>query len=312
MNKKTSYDTLDFAAFEDDLELELTDVFAERMPGTVIRRKVVEKLQTGKYYAFSVIPPKVPVAIQLNVGEIYEKSLEEAAGAGTKRNMRKIAEESADIVIHRICTIPDEVLNLGEEYEDIRPHLILELVRIEGNEKMLESVPHESIEDLALVYRFMIGSESALIDYDFLDAYEISEEQLRSDAMENAQKTNPVRIRNLRDIIEELSGGQVPTELPEDGDSHLYFVGNKNNCLGASAYFYPGVMEHCAELLGGSYYVLPSSIHEVLLLKDDGNVDEHQLESMIADINASVVIPSERLTDHPYYYDAIRHSFRSV
>ncbi len=313
MNKKHTHETLDFASFSDELELELNEVLKERMPGTVIERNIIRKLQEEPYFSFSVMPQEKPVAIQINVTELYEKALEEAGAAGSKRNIRKLAEETADIIINRVRTIPDEVFQLNDDYESMRKYLILQVVREEGNEELLEKVPHRSIEDLAVVYRFLVGSESALINYELLESFGITEEQLYADAMENAPKINPIQIRNLRDMIAELSGSPDFGELPEEEKVlDLYFVGNKKNCLGASAYFYPGVMEQCAQLLGGSYYMLPSSIHEVLLLKDDGQIDEKKLGSMITDINASVVIPSERLTDHPYYYNAAEKSFRSA
>ena len=54
----------------------------------------------------------------------------------------------------------------------------------------------------------------------------------------------------------------------------------------------------------GDYFILPSSIHEVLLLRDDGNMDYRALEAMVREINVTQVAPEERLSDQVYHYDA--------
>lgn len=73
--------------------------------------------------------------------------------------------------------------------------------------------------------------------------------------------------------------------------------------MGASVIQYPGFMEQAAEKIGGDFFVLPSSIHEVLLIPDDGSADYHELAAMVQTINETQVAPAERLSDNVYHYD---------
>ena len=73
--------------------------------------------------------------------------------------------------------------------------------------------------------------------------------------------------------------------------------------MGASVIQYPGFMDMAAEKVGGDFFILPSSIHEVLLLPDDGRADHHELAAMVQAINAAEVAPADRLSDNVYHYD---------
>ena len=72
---------------------------------------------------------------------------------------------------------------------------------------------------------------------------------------------------------------------------------------------YPNFFEDAAEKLGGDFYVLPSSIHEVLLVRDNGEMTAKDLEAIVREVNATQVAPEEQLTDHVYHYDSKEHVF---
>ena len=72
---------------------------------------------------------------------------------------------------------------------------------------------------------------------------------------------------------------------------------------GASALFYPGMTERIAEIMGGSFFVIPSSVHEVLIKPDDGSMSPLELARMVKTVNDEAVSPSERLGNRVLYYD---------
>jgi hypothetical protein len=78
---------------------------------------------------------------------------------------------------------------------------------------------------------------------------------------------------------------------------------------GACVISYQDFMDQAAIRLGGDFFVLPSSIHEILLVKDDGNANYHNLQSMVQEVNATQVDPAEKLTDNVYHYDSKDHVF---
>ena len=72
---------------------------------------------------------------------------------------------------------------------------------------------------------------------------------------------------------------------------------------GAAVVDYPGFMDDIADKVGGDFFVLPSSIHELLIIKDDGTQNFRDLETMVREVNASVVDSSDRLSDNVYHFD---------
>ena len=82
----------------------------------------------------------------------------------------------------------------------------------------------------------------------------------------------------------------MPAEmmLPMDGPQ-MYVASVENSLNGAGVIAYPDFMNQVAEQVGGDFFVLPSSVHEVLVIPDDGSIDRHDLESMVREVNASEV-----------------------
>ena len=56
--------------------------------------------------------------------------------------------------------------------------------------------------------------------------------------------------------------------------------------------------------MGGDFFLLPSSIHEVILVPDNGKMDYRELEKMVHEVNETQVRPTERLSDNVYHYDS--------
>ena len=80
---------------------------------------------------------------------------------------------------------------------------------------------------------------------------------------------------------------------------------------GAAILLYPDLLKDIGERYGGNYYVIPGSIHEVLLLKDTGEEQAERLNAMVREVNETHVIPEERLSDHVYYYSVSEKELQS-
>lgn len=82
----------------------------------------------------------------------------------------------------------------------------------------------------------------------------------------------------------------------------MLVISTKKAQGGAVAILLPGVRERVSEMLGGNFYILPSSIHEVIAVPETaGEADD--LRSMVSSINNDVVEPEDRLSDSVYLYD---------
>ena len=162
--------------------------------------------------------------------------------------------------------------------------LTLQLVPSAKNKDLLTDIPHRNIEDMALAYRFDMGhnertSFSILVTNKMLNAYGISAAQLHDDALEAASHRCPATLRNMNEVIRNMAGQTDP--------SPMWVASIENGQNGACVIQYPHFLDDAAETLGGSFYVLPSSIHEVLLLADDTSPSLSELENMVRTIEAA-------------------------
>lgn len=199
------------------------------------------------------------------------------------------------------------------DYDQMKDKLVMEVVSAEANAEMLEKVPHQNMEDMAVVYCFVINSDetgraSILATNDMINAMGVTPEQLHADALENASQIRPAQITGMSEVIAEMMGrdqaemmGIVPVD-PKDEQMFVATVSDK--VMGAGVLAYQDFMDQAADRLGGSFYILPSSRHEVLLVPDNGQMSLSDLESMVREVNATQVAPEDKLTDSVYHYDA--------
>ena len=87
-----------------------------------------------------------------------------------------------------------------------------------------------------------------------------------------------------------------------------YVLSNSSTCHGASVLLYPDVLDQLAQNAGENLFILPSSIHELILMRDNGEMSAGELQAMVACVNQEGVEPQEVLSDEVYYYDKDEHS----
>ena len=88
----------------------------------------------------------------------------------------------------------------------------------------------------------------------------------------------------------------------------MYIVTNVRMVNGASSILYEGFLRRFAKDHPGNFYIIPSSIHEVVLVPEDMVEEPDHLASVISQANEAVVQPEEVLSDSLYYYDADQDS----
>lgn len=201
-------------------------------------------------------------------------------------------------------------LSAVKDYEKAKPKLFIRMCDPEKNTEYLKDKPYTACGELAASYRIEILKEgemngSAAITNGILRSWGITKEQLHQDAVQAEKERKPACLYRMDDI---LFSAQAENLLKEDaplqkGGLPVFVLTNQEKMDGAGAMVQDGILEKVGELLGTDYYVLPSSIHEVLILPDDGEMDVKELESMVRDVNAAEVAPHELLSDKVQYYD---------
>ena len=295
---------MDYERFKEGFQDALKAELAVRGADAELTARRVDKMNDS-YDAITVRPVDSSIGVNISVEKAFA-----AYENGTP--IPEIAEHFADAVEKGFRESPQVDLESLSDYEQMKSKLSMEVVSAEKNAGLLESVPHERMEDMAVVYRFVLdqtdsGNGTILVTNQLLDQYGITKEQLRADAMENAPEIRPSEIRGMSEVMSELAPGMIPEVAPEDEQMFVATVPDKIH--GAGVIAYPNFMEDAAEKMGGDFFVLPSSIHEVLLVKDNGQMTAKELENMVKEVNATQVEPADQLTDHVYHYDSQNHIF---
>ena len=201
-----------------------------------------------------------------------------------------------------------DVKSFISDYEKVKDNTYLRL--IPGDSPILKSTPHRMIEDMALVVNVHLdsfsdehGKSCVVVTKPLMEMYGIDEAQLFADAEKNSLANEPIVFKPLLDMVKDLiSKDEIPN--PEDVGIVTYIATNTSGFQGAAVAGYPDFCEKAAEAIGGSFYMLPSSVHEFILIKDDGTPKAKDLNRMIKNVNETVLEPRDVLAAQCYHYDA--------
>ncbi|MCR5777646.1 MAG: DUF5688 family protein [Lachnospiraceae bacterium] len=285
---------MDFKQFRDEVKKDLS---GKLNYGVSIDDVAVKKLQGESYEGITIKPENSKIGVTLSLEGAFHSVKSGTMTVGEVAD--SIAERASAALEERPFNVDLDTFN---NYDAMKDKLILEVVNTESNRDMLEDVPRKDIEDLSVVCRFDVSNDengaTILVTNELLDRYGISKEQLFADAEANAPEKSPVVLNTLGNVIGELTGGEMPEEpVP------ILVATNERKTMGASVIDYPGFMDEVADKVGGDFFVIPSSIHEILIMKDDGTQDYKDLEAMVRDVNANVVEACDRLSDNVYHFD---------
>lgn len=245
-----------------------------------------------------------------------------------EHSITAVMQEVASVIQHT-----PETFDIGRimDYDRVKKNLFMRLSAAEKNKDLLEHAPHIRKEDLAITFHIMLdqsdkGTATTMINDNMMEAYGIDLDQLYQVALLNSPVICPAQIENMgealsRMMIEDMKSAGAPPEVIQEMEKDLK-ESNKDNPMtiitndrlvdGASAIFYPGVMDLVGERMKGDYFILPSSVHETLVVPDDGRVSLQELTDMVKEVNMTQVNPEDQLTDQVYHYDIADHVFEKA
>lgn len=269
---------------------------------------IVSKPNMGDQVGLTFVPPvsgfPTPVVY---LEPFYDAYLNKGMNMG--RIMVQIGTTAADgiekgklAVGEMLGSIPDMA-----DWNKVKDKVTVRVIGVSRNTNLLQNVPCRLFGDIALIYQVSATAQddtllTVRITNDLMDRYGISEPQLYEAAMENSQRMMKVTCRPMGEVIGDLMGSSMAEEAWE-APAKLYVLSNETLQFGAAALFYPGVIEKIGKNIPEGFYILPSSIHEVLILpKNQG--EKAMLETMVQEINATQVAPDEVLSDFVSEYDS--------
>ena len=260
--------------------------------------KDVEKANGMSYRGIEVSDQHVGMGVTINMDKHYKMYL---GGKSVDEIADMVQQQVADAFERR----PDVDMSRLKDYESLCSNVMMEAVSKEKNAEYLQNIPHFDMADLSIIYRLNVGRDRnhdigvVTVDNQLLSSMGVSQDQFQTDVFEQAIAGEPPILKSLAEVMDMNFMGD--DSEPEGG---LFLATNRDALYGASVIAIPGFLDQAAEKLGGSFYILPSSVHEVLLLRNDEEVNVQEMESMVQEINAAIVSPEEQLSDRVYHYDA--------
>lgn len=219
------------------------------------------------------------------------------------------AKEENDIHI-------EDILN----YNAIKDKIILRIVNYDKNKELLKNCPYKKYLDLAVTFRYIadkdtFGIASSLISNMEFKEWGIDLEQLYQVALFNTMREFPWKMDSLAKVIgeclREKAAGMMTKEMLEDIEEleksenkvNMYVLSNESGINGATCILYDNVIKKFAKVQDANVFILPSSIHEVMLVPENEETEAAFLADLVVEANNSAVGLIDLLSNHIYYYD---------
>ncbi|MBQ1390609.1 MAG: hypothetical protein IIY82_02570 [Firmicutes bacterium] len=228
---------------------------------------------------------------------------------GRGETMRELADEIWGRLTVNLFRMPiRKAVQAMEDYEHCRRHTIFRIMDVERNREYLEDKVHFPCgPGLTLVcnIRVTMGGEEWRTPFarHTLEQMQVTEETVYMDTLLNTRQWMPATIVPLAQVLEEEQPLLVHEVTGKLDDEEVYVVGGKERRFGATAFFCRDVPEQIGRLLGGSYYIIPSSVHEVLIIPAAMEPDVDRLNEVLREANREVVGPEEYLAGQVLFYD---------
>ncbi len=227
-------------------------------------------------------------------------------------DMQEIAEQIAALYEEQERHIHFD-MDFFCEYGRVKDRIFYKLVHYGKNRRLLEDVPHFKWHDLAVVFYYameekLLGKASILIHSNHLDMWEQSAEKLYRDAQDNMKRGMPEQLIPLQEMIESITGVKPQKEK----EVQMYVLTNAERMYGAAVMLYSEKMKELADSLQSDLLLLPSSVHEILVLPDTGNAQYRFYLEMVEEINTTQVEPEEVLSYGLYRYNRMREEIEEI
>ena len=278
------------------------------MSDLVIRQVQVTKTNSRVLHGITFEMKNKNMAPTFYLDEPYEDYL---SGRDIDEIILELAKSYLISLVGPMAHIPEE-----PDFMSIKNHLALRVVNTDKNADLLEDVPHKSVEfGLSLICDVKMDDGSGgcwrtHVLYSFLDGE--TEDTLFKQAFANVRRVEPPVLRTIFPatvpescVINLLNSKQ---RIREHEKEPMYVLTTRGGYYGAAAFFYPGMMKEVADKLGESYYAIPSSVHEFVIIPLSTNPEVRILENILKESNQIPGSSGDMISENVFFYDIASNS----
>lgn len=249
------------------------------------------------------------------------------------KSLNAIIEE---IMIRYHCVKSENNLKAEQftQIEKMQFNIIYRLVHYKKNKALLEEIPHIRFVDFAITFHCLVKKEekgigSFRITNEIARKWKVTTKQLMKLAQKNTPRIFPVKLTTMEDLLTELFQQDMEKVIENYGDVlemeparqntenmichilkdmkerkkvEMFVLTNQIGINGASVILYPKVLQEFSELCGSDLYLLPSSVHEFIIVPQYEHIEKEELTKLVQEVNVTQVAADEVLSDHVYEY----------
>ena len=276
---------------------ELLKAVKEMLPDEITAKAgVVEKLNGTLRHSISIAKQGTNFSQNIYLEPFYMQFCQGG-------DLERLAGEVISCFDEEMEELP-EICTRLDSYSNAKPHIFARLIQRAANEKLLLDVPHRVFMDFAMVpYMEIKGPNmfkgSVLLRNNYLDMWQVSEEEVLDWAILQSRNKG-LLFQSMRDMF------PAETEQAENGivfSQELYVMTNQEKFFGSNMIYFEENLEHIACQLGEDFYLLPSSVHEWIIIAESMVNDTSYLLEMVRDINDTIVLNEEILGYKVYKYE---------
>lgn len=256
--------------------------------------------------ALSFIPSEDGLAREIYLEGAYQEFCDNPS-------MENILTKAAQFII---SAMEDTVVfnpEMVTDFKQAQDKIVLRVVNKDSNQEQLQSIPYHEMENTDLIATFRIdvsvgdANGSILVNHAMLESWGVGESDLYEKALQNTQQRHPFTLQSMEKVMMEIMSGissVEPNQLPTQLEPYTqYLLSNVDKSNGAVCLLYPDLLKKIGGIFESNFFILPSSIHELILMKDTGEMSANELQRMVLEVNRTEVKPEEVLSNHVFSYN---------
>ena len=205
------------------------------------------------------------------------------------------------------------------DFSKVQSRICYKLINAKKNEVLLADAPYILLEDLAVIFYILVSSDAEgtgtiTIKNNMLELWDVNTDTLYEMALANTQRLFRGSVQSMANVMMDILSKQMDEESAEefydmmvDADDviPMYVCTNSMKLNGAGTILYSGLLQEFADRVDSDVYILPSSVHETLLIPANADMDVEYLRDMVRTVNRTEVAPDEILSDSVYRYNRL-------
>jgi len=287
---------MNYQEFIENVQMHMDTLVA---PGQKVTIHAIEKNNGTTYQGLVIIDPVLNISPTIYLEPFYQKYVNGAP-------LPDICDEILKIY-NQFTPTENFDETIFTDYEKAKSRIVMKLVNYQKNIALLEKVPHIPYLDLAILFvccasDFEKEYSTILIHNNHMKHWNIDLSTLYAIAKENTPKLLPYHLENMEQyLIKHCNWRPFDEQIP------MYLLTNRLKIHGATVILYDGLLEEIAKWLNSSFIVLPSSVHEVLIVPVHSKRELSRYTRMVWEVNATELPIDDILSNHAYYYSKKDH-----